>query len=657
MLKYSIPFMIILIFLIPNLAYSQYWFQTGAIGSQNTSFNNGVGISIETVYNQSINQGSYGFWVGETVLNNAFIQVGYLIENQTGYYPTSCTTTRCSSKVYVQKGQPVWFWEYFLPHGNETSFYGSIGTEGMANNGKFNNYSFKSSGNIWNVYMNGRSIGSVDLGVDSSGPNKPFAAAEDAGTNTNTTFMIPVKFRNFTIYKYNRWIQIPSAYTTIGYGKGSKSFLKNNYGIKEMGNLVNYFQIGSELPQPKNGTKLWSSGYTLKISSAYGNNGTLNYTSLSVAHIYEPIIINISDSERAVFKGWIGTGAGSYTGNSTNVSIHMYGNIKERAIWVLQDRINVYSNHLNVTGSGWYDYGSIAHISVDKDMLYINNNERYAFYNWSNNFSQPSATFIVTGPENITANWKIEYLINASSIYGNVIGGGWYDYGSNATISLNLTQKNNNPSKRIAFFSWNNGINSTIYNFKVNRPISIVAKFKPEYLQHITIKNMNGTVINFSYVMINNRKFYNKHIYLFEGKNNFSYVNIKGYNLSVNKTFDVSSSKNLIFTVQLYDVVIKTDDLFGIPINVSVNINFINGTSKQLFSGADGKISLHNVAYGFVNGVASFNNKTKYFNSKSSRNITVNFISNNVLIYAFIFALVIAVIGFLIARRYHKKYV
>lgn len=585
MLKYSILIIMVFGIMIPNIAFSQYWFQTGAVGVHNTSFNNGAGISIKTNYNQSIDYGSYGFWVGETLNNNAFIQIGYLVENQTGYYPTNCNLVKCSDKIFINKGQPAWFWEYFLQNSSIGSFYGSVGTDGMGNSGGFNNYSFKSLGDIWIVYMNGRSIGSINLGVNNSGLNAPMVTAEDAGTDTNTTFMSPVEFKNFRIYKNGRWLNVPSAFSSIGYGRSSRTLLKNNYGIKEKENRINYFEIGSGLPLLKNGSVLWSLGYTLKIRSRYGNNETAKYASLSTITISEPAIVKFSDSERAVFRGWIGTGPGSYTGNSTNTLIHMYGNIEERAVWTLQDRITVHSNRSVVTG------------------------------------------------------------------------GGWYDYGSTATIALHLISKNSNQyDNRIAFFSWNNGIHNTSYKFKITRPVDIVARFGHEYLQHIEIRNMGGKAINFSYILINNKKYYKNNIYLFVGKNSFKYVNVYGYNLSINKTVDVPSSKDLSFSVQLYDVNIKTTNLFEIPINVSLDVNFINGTSKQLVSGSNGLVSLHNVIEGYVRGMAVFDNKTKYFNSESSKDITIKFVSSNVMMYAFVFALIISIMGFLIARKHHRKY-
>ena len=62
-------------------ASAGYWFQTGARAASSSGFNNGAGVSIETV-GQHPASGSFGAWVGETLGNGAFIQIGYIVENQ-----------------------------------------------------------------------------------------------------------------------------------------------------------------------------------------------------------------------------------------------------------------------------------------------------------------------------------------------------------------------------------------------------------------------------------------------------------------------------------------------------------------------------------------------------------------------------------------------
>jgi hypothetical protein len=97
-------FYVLLIFclsgLLINVSFSQYWFQSGAQAYYNTDNNNGGSITIMTT-SQNISLDSFGFWVGEHLQNNAFIQVGYTVYNETGYLKNNCTLSGCSSKILI----------------------------------------------------------------------------------------------------------------------------------------------------------------------------------------------------------------------------------------------------------------------------------------------------------------------------------------------------------------------------------------------------------------------------------------------------------------------------------------------------------------------------------------------------------------------------
>src|SRR5271155_3128494 len=169
---------IIVLLILTNTASAQYWFQTGVRGADSAAYNNGAGVTIQTIYQHATN-GSLGFWVGENLANGAFIQVGYEVTNATGYYSSSCTNMTRS--VFLNADTPTWFWEYFSPNTNNNTFCGGIGPNGSAGiNGSFHNYYFKSNGDVWSAYIDNKFIGSVNLGTSTSGPNPPSAFAEYA---------------------------------------------------------------------------------------------------------------------------------------------------------------------------------------------------------------------------------------------------------------------------------------------------------------------------------------------------------------------------------------------------------------------------------------------------------------------------------------------
>ena len=85
-------------------ANAQYWFQSGVRAGSGAAYNNGASVTIQTITTQSLSSGSMAFWVGENFANSAFLQVGYVIENDTGQYAANCTVSGCSGDEYLRKG-------------------------------------------------------------------------------------------------------------------------------------------------------------------------------------------------------------------------------------------------------------------------------------------------------------------------------------------------------------------------------------------------------------------------------------------------------------------------------------------------------------------------------------------------------------------------
>ncbi|HEY3421490.1 MAG TPA: leucine-rich repeat protein [Methanomassiliicoccales archaeon] len=119
------------------------------------------------------------------------------------------------------------------------------------------------------------------------------------------------------------------------------------------------------------------------------------------------------------WKGWTGTGSGSYTGASqlaTN-AVTMNGPITETAIWGLQYAVNI-STNFGVTsplaGISWFDAGST--ITLTATAPAAGANERYLFNGWVgsgviayNGMDNPATNAVtVNGPINQTASWTLQ---------------------------------------------------------------------------------------------------------------------------------------------------------------------------------------------------------------------------------------------------------
>ncbi len=421
---------------------AEYWFQTGVRGNSEAAQNNGASVQIQTIVPQTIVSGSMAFWVGENLPNGAFLQVGYVIENQSGYYPADCTIRGCSGRELLTTKNATWFYEYF-PVGHNNTFYGSIGPDGAAGvNGTFNTYGFYSVGDTWYFLFDNKTIGSADLGASSSGSEWPVAIGEVANASNNSTYMAGVIFANFSVYKYSSFLPLAEGYGTIGYGAGSRTDLKNPYGLEEVGSRTNYFEVGSGLPQSSNNTKLWTLGYKLDIASPYGGSSDNSYVAYSTVSISTPQIVYINSSARALFLGWHGKGSGSYTGSENSTMVLMDGDITETAAWQVQYLLNVTSNYSSTSGSGWYNSSSVATYGIAANSIYQNGTQRFVFSGWSNGNKNATGSITLTGPRQISANWKfMERLVATNQQQVPIIPDYFIVDGamSNSTPYLNAT--------------------------------------------------------------------------------------------------------------------------------------------------------------------------------------------------------------------------
>jgi hypothetical protein len=516
-----------------SITQAEYWFQVGARGSSSSSNNNGASVEIETVLPQNPITGSMGFWTGETLPNGAFLQVGYIIENETGNYPTNCTINGCSSNEYLTAGNAEWFYEYFPPRENQT-FLGSVGPDGSAgNNGQFNTYSFYSLGNTWYFLFNNKTLGKAVLGVSNSGPYTPIAIGELANTSDANTNMNPVTFSNLSAYKYNLPLPVSSGYGVINYGAGSKTGLKNPYGVQEIDDRVNYFEVGSGLTQSTNNTKLWSLGYQLKVNSKYANLTSKNsYAAYSSIKISAPEFVYLSNVSRAVFTGWSGKGIGSYTGTSNETAITMNSNITETANWQLQYFANVSSLYGSTKGTGWYANGSIMHYSLNSSAIYRNGSESLRFSHWSNKNQNLNGSIYVSTPINLSALWQYRVVLLGKNVYGEAL--------NISSFSIDGNRTNSTPFLNVGA------------------------------------------------------------AHIFQG------AYYKGLLLGTNYTITQNASPTLYFSLPVYNITMKVNDFFDLPVNASAAISYYNGTEISLFSGPGGSISIPNVPYGYANATLEY---------------------------------------------------
>jgi hypothetical protein len=658
--RYNLLFAVVMItgLVFISVANSQYWFQSGVRGSNDTAFNNGGSVSVETIY-QNATEGSIGFWLGESLSNGAFIQVGYEVPNATGYYSTSCTNS--STNVFLKTGMPTWFWEYFMPGANESSFCGGIGPNGSAGlNGSYNTYSFAAAPgtNVWSVYFNDQRIGKVNLGTDNSGPNPISAFAEYAQTNSNMWPMSTVKFKNLAYFTGNLSRLVPEGYSSISYGKGSYTILPNPYGVREVANFSDYFEVGSNIQAQLSSVVLWRVGYSLNIYSDYSNlTSNANYIAYSVVPLSAPRIINLNRGARELFTGWVGSGSEAYTGNQTSQYVTIYGNITETATWKREYYLNATTQFGGVVGSGWYDANSTPTVYLAANIVAIAPGKREVFTGWSDGEPTNETTLIMDGPRNVSALWKTQYYLNVASPYGNASGGGWYDANSVADISLSGLTVPINQTSRYAFYNWSNGnvLNRTA--ILVNSPIIVNANFEKQYLVSFEPEDSNGDEIGpIGYYNVSSKIVNGSTFFAFANKRyNIEYIYYKGVPLTTNYHFGVDAPTNLQFKTPVYDIAIQTMSVFGTPVNARINLTFKNNTKLDFISNSTGLNKFYDVPYGYASGYADYLGFRESIDISNGSGSYLTFLTNSLVFYIIGGILFIAAVAWITVYYERRK--
>jgi hypothetical protein len=384
-----------------------YWFQVGAMATSNYGYANhfgipvtGASVEIRVLSDQKLKypDSDFAYWIGINLPNDAFIQVGYLVDR------------------YDNQGQPTWFWEYFLPgtasEGNGV-FLGKIGSV-VGPNGTWVKFSLTSSGSKWSAYVNQQQVGSIDLGLSNSTVG-PYASAEAAEVSETDNVLGPVEFRNLAYRDTDlTWHMAEAATALCCYSSGSDRLvgLTYPYGVAGIPGDNNHWLAGSKLPYAPEGQPLWP-WYRVSVNSPYGN------ASGSGWHVFGDIVdpiatkdVSIAQTERYHLTGWNANGIPS---DSTEFTVTE--NLTLTAIYTHQFLVTISSPFGKSTGSGWYDAGSPAAISVTTSAsapgLLGQLGVRTVFEHWSGDHSGSEArsTVFVDSPKSIHAVWSYDYGI------------------------------------------------------------------------------------------------------------------------------------------------------------------------------------------------------------------------------------------------------
>ncbi|MCS4537446.1 MAG: hypothetical protein HYY67_01130 [Thaumarchaeota archaeon] len=195
------------------------------------------------------------------------------------------------------------------------------------------------------------------------------------------------------------------------------------------------------------------------------------------------VILDISspiehgNGTKRVLAGWSGTDGGS------NV-VQMDKPKVVEALWKTQYLLIVVSPFSKIAGGGWYESGSAASLTVNEKTIDQGNNTRRTFEGFHNLME---TTIVMSSPKTVEAKWKTQYLVLIRSEYGSLTGGGWYDRGSPAKITVQkevpMSGILGTLGGKFEFNGWTGGFTSLDHEtiVLIDGPKDITAKWSANY--------------------------------------------------------------------------------------------------------------------------------------------------------------------------------
>lgn len=215
------------------------------------------------------------------------------------------------------------------------------------------------------------------------------------------------------------------------------------------------------------------------------------YNEGSEVTLTAPETVPISTGARYKFSYWDVDGTSQGIG-VTQITVLMDVNHTATAHYLREYYLTVSSPFGIVSGEGWYQDGSTAYASLSTDIVDHGNGTRRVFISWGGdasgtNYAQ-SDPIIMDSPKTATANWKTQYYIEVSSLYGSPSpASGWFDAGSSITASVN-SPISGPTGTRYVCTGWTgtgsvppSGTGASVI-FTLDAPSSITWNWKTQYL-------------------------------------------------------------------------------------------------------------------------------------------------------------------------------
>ncbi len=231
----------------------------------------------------------------------------------------------------------------------------------------------------------------------------------------------------------------------------------------------------------------------------------------------EIVLDKKNDSIRYVFNSW---DKGDYV-NSAQNTIDFVEGITIKAKWDTEYYLDLHSSvhDYDLAGSGWQFDGKTVVLIAEQELISPKDDVNYVFDKWVSkginpvvipNARSPSTSISLDDPYTIVAKYKKSYKINVWTPFGKALGGGFYEQGDVAEISVKNTEVIVEQNKiRKIFTGWNTGNARTMdlggpaeldpegkriggENLMVfaDKPLNVTANWKTQY--YLDVQSQEG---------------------------------------------------------------------------------------------------------------------------------------------------------------------
>ncbi len=263
----------------------------------------------------------------------------------------------------------------------------------------------------------------------------------------------------------------------------------------------------------------WDVQYKLQLNSNnpdYTPFGAGWYdTGKQVALIAEETLKSPNSDTQYSFDKWVSRGPNPViipNAQSPSTTIIMDQPYMIEAQYKKSFQVNVWTPFGEPVGTGFYDQGTVAEISLSQTEVEIeSNNFRKIFSGWDTHGARTmdlagedpdlaelkaaglNLLVFVDQPVNVTANWKSQYYLDLQTEKGKVKGAGWYDIGRMVPISVEERSAPTGLWSADTFDRWSGDIDSMSAKERVlmNGPKNVVAEWKIDNTPGI----INGVIL------------------------------------------------------------------------------------------------------------------------------------------------------------------